>query len=502
MRLNLARKLSTIIVSVVALALVSSVSALLSTWHLDGVVQHTVDKCLPGLQIAAELQMLLCEPRGFLASYILDGGNHEWVDELRDKQRAFNAQLGRARRLAHTSEEKESLEKLESAYRSYDAKREEVIALFDKGDIEAAKKVLLKDVNDLYQQAYEQIQSHMMANTEHVGEHTADAQSQSRRATWLVGVFAVSTIGLGAVLLGILFRSVLFPLRRMMADARQFSGEGVATAGESQDELRVVGDYLRALMSDVADTRSNLVRSRHQLLQSEKLASVGKLAASVAHEIRNPLTAMKMWLFSIRKTVGHDPELDQSFDIVAEEMARLESIVRNFLEFSRPPALKSSPQYLSEVIGNTLDLFRHQIDEKQIILQYEGATGLPPVMADREQLKQVLINLLSNAVEATPEGGQICVRATLESDGSGGPMVVARVQDNGPGIPEEAQRRIFEPFFTTKEHGTGLGLCIAARIMGRHGGRLVLESSTQQGTSFAVWTPTARMENHDQDSRG
>lgn len=494
MRLNLATKFSTIIVSVVTLALVSSASALLSTWHLGGVVQHTVDECLPGLQIAAELQMLLCEPRGFLASYILDGGNPEWVNELRDKQRSFNEQLAESRRLAHTSEEKESLARLESAYRAYDAKREEVLALYAQGDIDAAKKTLLKDVNQLYKQAYEQTRSYMMANTEHVGEHTADAQGQISRATWLVGIFAVSTIGLGAVLLGLLFRGVLFPLRRMMTDARHFSGADATAAGHPQDELRAVGDYLRALMSDMADTRSSLQRSRHQLLQSEKLVSVGKLAASVAHEIRNPLTAMKMWLFSIRKAVGSDPELDHSFNVVSEEMARLESIVRSFLEFSRPPALTLRSQCVCEVIDKTLELARHQIDEKKIVLEHEATTGLPPVTVDREQLKQVLINLLNNAVEATPAGGRICVRTTLEEDRQSGPIVVVRVQDSGSGIPEEVQRRVFEPFFTTKEHGTGLGLCIAAQIMGRHGGRLVLESSTERGTSFALWIPTARME--------
>ncbi len=502
MRLNLATKFSATIVSVVGLAILSTAAVLLATWHIRTLMRDTIQEDLPSIQASVELQMALCKPGRFLASYILDGGNRKWLNDLQEEKQAFNEGLAKSRGKVRTKEERGSLDRLERAYRQYEAKRDKVVQLYDHAEVEEAKRVLFADVNDLYQKAVDRVDDFVASTQRDLDARMAAVEAQVAWATGLVAATVATTIGLGAVLLGLFFRGVLFPLRRMMVDARHFSGEEATAAGQPQDELRAVGDYLRVLMLDMADTRTNLERSRHQLFQSEKLASVGMLAASVAHEIRNPLTAMKMWLFSIRKAVGHDPDLDRSFDIVSEEMARLESIVRNFLEFSRPPELKPCPQSLSEVIDNTLDLIRHQIDEKKIILNHERLTGLPPVMADREQLKQVLINLLSNAVEATPEGGQICVRATLEPDGAGGPMVVVRVQDSGPGIPEEARRHVFEPFFTTKEHGTGLGLCIAARIMVRHGGRLVLEPSREQGTSFAVWTPTARRENHDQDSRG
>ncbi|MCL4853377.1 MAG: MCP four helix bundle domain-containing protein, partial [Bryobacteraceae bacterium] len=464
-------------------------------------LRDTVRKDLPSIRAAGELQMALCEPRGFLASYMLDASNRKWLEDLQKEKQAFNERLAEARATVHTPEGKQDLDRLEKAYREYEEKRDEVVLLYSHGDLEEAKRVLLVDVNDLYQKAFDQVENFVASTQRDADTRMAHVEGQVAWVTGLVAVGVTVAMGLGIVLVWLFFYGVLLPLRRMMADARHFSGAEAPAAGESQDELRAVGDYLRALMSDMADTRSNLERSRHQLLQSEKLASVGKLAASVAHEIRNPLTAMKMWLFSIRKTVGQDPELDHSFDIVSEEMGRLESIVRNFLEFSRPPALKVRPQCVSEVIDKTLELACHQIEEKKIDLQYETTTELPPVMADREQLKQVLINLLTNAVEATPEEGRICVRTALEGDRQNGEMVVVRVQDSGPGIPEEVQRRVFEPFFTTKEQGTGLGLCIAAQIMGRHGGRLALESSTGQGTSFAVWIPAAVREKHEQDSR-
>ena len=115
-------------------------------------------------------------------------------------------------------------------------------------------------------------------------------------------------------------------------------------------------------------------------------------------------------------------------------------------------------------------------------------------MADPEQLRQVLSNLLDNAADATPEGGEIRIEVAAEAEAGGRPMVVVRVHDTGPGMTAEVQRRVLEPFFTTKDDGTGLGLCIATEIMARHKGRLVLEASTERGTTFAVWIPVAAPE--------
>jgi signal transduction histidine kinase len=142
-------------------------------------------------------------------------------------------------------------------------------------------------------------------------------------------------------------------------------------------------------------------------------------------------------------------------------------------------------------LDNTLELAEPRIAHATTKLVREDSPNLPPVLADREQLKQVLLNLLNNAAEAAGEGGQITVITAAESERDGRKMVVVRVSDSGPGVPKEVSDRIFEPFFSTKDEGTGLGLPIAARIMARHEGRLVLESSNEQGTTFAVFIPAA-----------
>jgi signal transduction histidine kinase len=278
----------------------------------------------------------------------------------------------------------------------------------------------------------------------------------------------------------------------MVADAQLYRGARQASDKDSQeDELRMMGNHLRTLMSDVSDTRSRLDRSRNQLLIAEKLASVGRLAASVAHEIRNPLTAMKMWLFSIREAVQGNADLVRKLGIISEEISRLESIVRDFLEFSRPQTLDCQPQDVGAVIDQTLELLGPRFQGEKIKITCTPRPALPPVMADSAQLKQVLLNLLGNAADAMADGGEIRITSNAENDADGRPMVVVRICDAGPGIPQDIKCRIFEPFFTTKEKGTGLGLCIAAQVMVRHNGGLVLESSTEKGTTFAVWMPIA-----------
>ena len=176
------------------------------------------------------------------------------------------------------------------------------------------------------------------------GDSWSAREARVRMTTWVVGISGTLSLSLGGFLLWLFFYRVLFPLRGMVADARLFRGDRSDHSNDSDvDELRIMGNHLRNLMSDVSDTRSRLEHSRDRLMAAEKLASLGKLAASVAHEIRNPLTAIKMWLFSIREAAEGNAELDRKLRIVSEEISRLESIVRDLLEFSRPPALHRQP---------------------------------------------------------------------------------------------------------------------------------------------------------------
>lgn len=495
MRWTLERKLSLAVLGVIALAVLNSVVTVLSSWHFATLMEQAVDKNLASVKAAEELEIAVLEQRGFVSSYLLDGGNSKWLDRLSERKQGFDEWFERAGDTAHTDEERGILLELRRAYWQYDAARSEVVELYKQDEAAAATKLLVNDVANHSEAAYDLCEDFITANQRYVATTIADAHRQIRWVSLGVAASVFVTISLGAVLLWLFFQGVVFPIRAMVAEASDFVGEDPFQGQPlPTDELRRVGIYLQNLMSDVADTRTTLNRSRSKLKAAEKLASVGKLAASVAHEIRNPLTAIKMWLFSIQKEVGGSESLDRKFEIVSEEIKRLESVVRNFLEFSRPPELKLAVESVSRLLDATLELVEPRIAAENIRLSREDAPDLPPVLVDREQLRQVLLNLLSNAAEAAGEQGQIRVVTSGELDSEERKMVVVRVADSGPAIPEEVSRRIFEPFFSTKETGTGLGLCIAARIMARHEGRLVLESTDERGTTFAIHIPAAPVE--------
>jgi len=239
---------------------------------------------------------------------------------------------------------------------------------------------------------------------------------------------------------------------------------------------------------ELSRARAELDRIRVHLEDRERLTALGRLTATIAHEVRNPLTAMKMWLHMIRVARPDAAGLDHKCTMLSQEICRLERLVGEVLEVARPASLERAPLQMPRLLDRTLDLMAPRMREKELRVCRRDAVTLPAVHGDSAQLVQVFLNLLDNAREATPRGGEISIQESLEQASEHGEVVV-RVRDTGPGMPERVRGRLFEPFVTTKADGTGLGLYIAAGITARHGGRLELERSTDGGCVFAVSLP-------------
>jgi signal transduction histidine kinase len=239
----------------------------------------------------------------------------------------------------------------------------------------------------------------------------------------------------------------------------------------------------------IAPLRHRLTESHAIIARQEKLASLGVLAAGVAHEIRNPLTAIKFRLFSLKKSLAAAAQEDA--EVITGEISRLERIVKDFLQFARPsePELVALPA--ARLLQEVHELLRPQLEKSAIKLEM-GTCEPVWVWADTQQIKQVLINLIQNSADSIGRDGVITLRACGQAaparKGSEG-SVVLEVADTGKGIPPEVQQRLFDPFFTTKEGGTGLGLPIAARIVEKHGGRLSYQTARNRGTTFRIVLP-------------
>ena len=241
----------------------------------------------------------------------------------------------------------------------------------------------------------------------------------------------------------------------------------------------------------VAPLRTQLAESRELVARQEKLASLGVLAAGVAHEIRNPLTAIKVRVFTLREELAGAALGDEDIEVIAGEISRLERIVKDFLHFARPTEPVLETLSASALISDVHELMQSEYAKGAIGLKLER-TSRAYIRADAHQLKQALINLVRNAAESIPRAGTVTLRVR---EGSGliqnkrQSCVFVEVEDTGAGIPPELQPRLFDPFFSTKESGTGLGLSIAARIIERHGGVIKFQTKPQQGTVFSIVLP-------------
>jgi two-component system, NtrC family, sensor kinase len=238
-----------------------------------------------------------------------------------------------------------------------------------------------------------------------------------------------------------------------------------------------------------------LAQATRSLVQSEKLASIGKLAATVAHEVNNPLfgilTYARLTLKELDKgAAASRAEMAEQLRIIERESKRCGDIMRNLLTFARQAPSHREPNDLNTLIGRALVLVRHQAELLGIEMHSRLQENLPPVSCDSGQIQQTILVLLVNATEAMPHGGRLEVATEL--DAAAGQARI-RVRDSGVGIPPEVLPQIFDPFFTTKEEQqrTGLGLAVARSIIEQHGGEITVESTPGKGTEFVVALPVA-----------
>ncbi|MBU7316323.1 PAS domain-containing sensor histidine kinase [Paenibacillus oleatilyticus] len=235
----------------------------------------------------------------------------------------------------------------------------------------------------------------------------------------------------------------------------------------------------RVMVRDITDAE----KARELLEHSEKLSLVGQLAAGIAHEIRNPLTAIKGFIQLLKSNASDKPYY---YDIISSEINRIEEIIGEMLVLSKPKEAQIRPQDIRPLIGHVATLIDAQAIMNNIVIVTEYEEDLPLLECDENQLKQVFINLLKNAVEAMPNGGKLTLQVAAEA---GGRQIAVRVIDQGCGIPAEKLASIGQPFYTTKEQGTGLGMMVSMKIIENHDGTMSIASEEGQGTKIEIRLP-------------
>ncbi|MBW7938152.1 MAG: GAF domain-containing protein, partial [Candidatus Omnitrophica bacterium] len=247
------------------------------------------------------------------------------------------------------------------------------------------------------------------------------------------------------------------------------------------NELERFQDHLA---EKVRETVAEKERAQEEMVRRAKLATVGEIAVTVAHEIRNPLTSVRGFAQRLLRRYG-DPETVHTYaGIIIEEVDRLNSVLGDVLDFARNVDARIKPVNMNDLVRRTITLLEERFGKANILCETELSPEVPTCYYDETQLSQVLINLMKNGAQAMKEGGVILIRTAISGD-----KILLEVTDTGQGIEEKNLRRIFEPFFTTKTKGTGLGLSLAKRVVEEHGGVIRVQSEVGKGTTFRIILP-------------
>ena len=375
-------------------------------------------------------------------------------------------------------------------FQLHDAGRRDQAALVARRELLERLQPTLASVNrEIYRQARELSVQGAVAQMRSIVE-------AKRRVLWAT-VFVALVAGLVASWL--ISRDLARPLTELR-HAMAVVGAGdlehtiaQAIVSRSSDEI---GDLARAF----ARMTEQLRQSRAQLVQSEKLASIGQMAAAVAHGLRNPLASLRAAAQLARHRVDA-PAAREQLDAIVEQVDRLDLRIAHLLQFSRPAPFRPLRERVQALVDGALAGFAELLRQRRIELAVHAPAALPDVQVDPMRLEQALTELVSNALDAMPEGGRLDVATRVEPGAGGAGGVVVAVTDSGPGIAPEILPNLCEPFFTTRPEGTGLGLAIAKRYVEEAGGRLDITSTVGRGTTVRIWLPSASGEVAPQPAR-
>ena len=252
-----------------------------------------------------------------------------------------------------------------------------------------------------------------------------------------------------------------------------------------------LANYERGQRKKIEDTATQLTQVNRQLQESfeqlrraERLSALGELAAGLAHEIRNPLGSFEGALRIVSRPELPEVTRHEFRDLALGEVERLKELLSSFLDFARPPAARPSPTSVLPLLQSVEHLVSENAGRARVAVHTEAQLGLPEIMVDSQQIKQVLLNLALNSIQAMPAGGNLVLRASVD-----GGIVVFEVQDEGVGVAEKDMEKIFDPFYTTRPDGTGLGLSVAYRVVTQHGGQIRARRNPDRGMTFAVELP-------------
>lgn len=477
-KLGLRGRLYLILTLLMLITLIGGVVMIRYTYRMAAMLTLIIDKDMGAFQAAEALEIALVNQKSFTSYYFLDK-NPDWLRQLGEYRQLFRERLSGILLMPDSSEQLWIARQIESDYDDYLNVENRLIASY-----KTPEYTINSDAHKYFFKVLQLCEDYKQIHRKKILEINIESRKEAAYLRIIAGMTLSMSLFLICLLAVVLVGRILEPVRRLTREVY-----GKHDVQIQDNEISALSQSVRHLIEDADYTHSELEKSREHLLQAEKMAMVGKLAAGMAHSIRNPFTSVKMRLFSLSRSLKLSDAQKEDFEVVSQEIRHVDNIVQNFLEFSRPPRLKMQRISPSVVTDMAIRLLEHRLGSYNVSVKIVRKDSLPEIIGDPEHLKEVLVNLIINACEAMESGGgQIMIQEQAITSQQ---QTLIRISDNGPGISQVIQAKIFQPFFTTKEEGTGLGLSIAARIIEEHKGKLEVSSQEGSGTTFTITLPTA-----------
>ncbi len=411
----------------------------------------------------------------------------EGSDQVGALHERIRALLAQAQELADTEEERRLVRQLEHSFARYYQRWETRVAPVEAADpvaVQAAVTILETETLPVCRQLREYHSLQI--------EHAAAAHRQT--VPWMAwGLAGVGSVGaIAGVLLG------YGAARRLRRSIQQLSVRVQDAAGKLSQplptvilteggDLHQVNEQLQGLVPEIERVVEQLQQREREVLRADQMVAVGQMAAGVAHELRNPLTSIKMLVQANREEAEARGLPAEDLQVIDQEIRRMERCLQTFLDFARPPKPERHPVSLAALMDRTFALVEGRARKQRVTLHFTHPTASVIVEADADQMQQLLVNLALNALDAMPRGGRLEVNLGAPMHG----QIELRVRDTGPGIAPELFPRLFEPFVSGKKTGLGLGLAVSRRIAESHGGNLWVTNPPHGGACFVLRLPVA-----------
>ncbi|MCF8076949.1 MAG: MCP four helix bundle domain-containing protein [Desulfotignum sp.] len=482
LQLSLKNRIYMVNAILVSITVIGGLLMIWYTYKTEKIFQTIIDKNIVVYQSAESLAAALVKHKGFVSYYLLDK-NPIWIDRLHQIRDTFTNHMDSVKSLVEEDWEKQAIAQIESNYTDYITTKDRVIDLYISGEFQKGYAIH-ETTREHFAQILDLCEQFKTFHKNKISAAIETSREESNRLRYMALMAIIIVIILSLLINYIFARHILGPIRKIAEEAYH-QGDFPRHANEvAALELSVHG-----LIKNTEQVHQDLKKSQETLLQSEKMALLGKLAAGTAHSIRNPLTSVKMRLFSLNRSCEFTDAQQEDFNVISGEIQQINKIVDNFLEFSRPPRLKTRNMSPSLIVDSALNLLEQRLQSYRVSIKLVRSVPLSQTRIDPEQLKEVIVNIIINACEAIKHDGRIIISEEERFVHPLEKVAIIRIMDDGPGIPDTIQSEIFNPFFTTKDHGTGLGLSISYNIIAGHGGWLDVSSREGQGAAFVITLP-------------